>query len=82
MANFANVKPDSPADLKAALMKGPASVAIEADTMVFQTYSSGIITSSACGKNLDHGVVAVGYGVENGVEFFIVRNSWGASWGE
>jgi C1A family cysteine protease len=48
--------------------------------MAFQFYKSGILSN--CGKSLDHGVVAVGYGSENGKNYFLVRNSWGASWGE
>jgi hypothetical protein len=43
-------------------------------------YTSGIITASSCGTNLDHGVLAVGYDTSN--KFYIVKNSWGASWGE
>lgn len=50
--------------------------------MVFQTYKSGVITGSACGKKLDHGVLAVGYGTLDGKDFFLVKNSWGASWGD
>lgn len=62
--------------LKSALNKNPVSVAIQADQMAFQSYHSGTITSG-CGTNLDHGVLAVGYG--DG--YFKVKNSWGSSWG-
>ena len=71
----------SSTQLKAVLAKGPVSVAIEADKTVFQSYTGGVITGSACGTQLDHGVLAVGYGTENGTEYFLVKNSWGASWG-
>ncbi len=61
---------------------GPVSVAIEADTKVFQFYKSGVITDSSCGTNLDHGVLVVGYGTEGTTDYWIVKNSWGSSWGE
>ena len=57
-------------------------MAIEADTIVFAYYAGGILSSPLCGTNLDHGVTAVGYGVENGREFYIIRNSWGPDWGD
>lgn len=63
--------------IKSAINLKPVSVAIEADTYAFQTYSTGILTTG-CGTNIDHAVVAVGYGSN----YYIVRNSWGGSWGE
>jgi C1A family cysteine protease len=77
-----DVPKNSPEQLKAALMKGPVSVAIEADKPVFQQYTGGILTGSACGTQLDHGVLAVGYGSDNGQEYYIVKNSWSAAWGD
>ncbi|XP_059279367.1 low-temperature-induced cysteine proteinase-like [Lycium ferocissimum] len=76
---------DVPANNEKALKKAvagqPVSVAIEAGGKDFQHYKSGIFTGN-CGAAVDHGVVAVGYGSENGMDYWIVRNSWGASWGE
>jgi C1A family cysteine protease len=69
------------AALREALAQGPVSVAVEADT-VFQFYFGGIVQTDFCGANLDHGVLAVGYGEQNGVTYWKVKNSWGAGWGE
>jgi C1A family cysteine protease len=79
--SYVNVVANSVAQLKAALVNGPVSVTIEADKYVFQGYTGGILNSSACGTSLDHAVTAVAYGTENGQEYFLIRNSWGASWG-
>ena len=62
---------------------GVASICIAADNFKFQSYSGGILDDDECpGTYLSHAVAAVGYGVENGVDFWIVRNSWGELWGE
>lgn len=82
VSTFANVPANSADQLKAAIAKGPTSVTIEADTSVFQGYTGGILNSKACGTQLDHAVTAVGYGTDGNQEFYIVKNSWGSSWGE
>jgi len=68
--------------LEAAVAQQPVSVAIEADQSVFQHYTSGVLTNDACGSALDHGVLAVGYGVDNGQKYWKVKNSWGTVFGE
>lgn len=67
--------------LQKAVSKQPVAVAIEGGGRDFQLYESGVFTGR-CGTSLDHGVTAVGYGTDDGVDYWIVRNSWGASWGE
>ena len=67
--------------LKKAVAHQPVSVAIEASGRALQLYDSGVFTGR-CGTSLDHGVVVVGYGTENGVDYWLVRNSWGKNWGE
>jgi KDEL-tailed cysteine endopeptidase len=78
--SFVDVAQSNLDALKAAVAQQPVAVAIEADQMGFQFYSSGVF-SGTCGTNLDHGVLVVGYGSLNGQDFWKVKNSWGASWG-
>lgn len=83
VATFTDVKAGNPTALKNELNNGPVSVAIEADQFIFQGYHSGVITSTQCGTRLDHGVLAVGWGTDaTAGDYFIVRNSWGPSWGD
>lgn len=77
-----DVTPNNQVDLLKAVSSQPVSIAIEADTKVFQFYKSGIIDSDDCGTNLDHGVLIVGYGEEDGQLYWNVKNSWGTGWGE
>ena len=80
--SIAQVGAKSVAQLKAAIAKGPTSVTVEADRAAFQQYTGGVLNTSACGTSLDHAITAVGYGTSNGQDYYIVRNSWGASWGD
>lgn len=80
ISGFKDVPANSETALVSAIVQQPVSVAVEADQSVFQFYSGGVMTS-ACGTNLDHGVLAVGYGTLGGKDYYKVKNSWGADWG-
>lgn len=64
-------------------LRGPASVCIDAASWSFQLYNGGIYDEKACSPlMLNHAVGCVGFGVEGETKYWIVRNSWGKSWGE
>ncbi|KAJ8750936.1 hypothetical protein K2173_016117 [Erythroxylum novogranatense] len=62
----------------------PVSVAFEV-VSGFRFYKKGVYTSDTCGStsmDVNHAVLAVGFGVEDGVEYWLIKNSWGADWGD
>merc|ERR1719163_397780 len=76
ISGYKDVQPNESA-MVAAVSQGPVSIAIEADQSSFQHYRSGTFTGP-CGTRLDHGVLTVGYTDD----YFIVKNSWGETWGD
>jgi len=75
-----SVSANSDNAMMTALAQQPVSVAIEADQSSFQLYKSGVFTGT-CGTNLDHGVLLTGYGTMNGLDYYIMKNSWDVTWG-
>ena len=81
--SYNTVEEKSATQLKAAIAQQPVSVTVDAsDLYIWALYEGGIIDNEKCFKELDHAVTAVGYGVREGKEYYIVRNSWGEKWGE
>lgn len=67
-----------------ALQDGPVDVAIDASQPTFQLYSQGIYYDKSCKNHfsaLNHEMAAIGYGSNEQGDYWIVRNSWGPSWG-
>jgi C1A family cysteine protease len=60
---------------------GPVSIGVDANDSAYKFYKSGII-KKRCGTVINHAVLLVGYGTDNGVDYWMVKNSWGGKWGE
>lgn len=81
ISEYVYVETNNELELKKAVAQQPVSVNVESDEAVWQFYSSGIVTKG-CHDNLDHSVLAVGYGSEDGVMFWKLKNSFGTEWGD
>ncbi|KAK4474678.1 hypothetical protein MN116_001808 [Schistosoma mekongi] len=76
---------DERALMNAVATIGPVSIAINAGLPSFSMYKSGIYSDPKCtgsSEDLDHGVLLVGYGIENGTSYWLIKNSWGKDWGD
>ena len=84
ISNYSDVYPNNETLLKYAVAIQPVSIAIQANKRSFQMYQSGIYNDPSCGFQLDHGVLVVGYGYDEqyDMKYWIIKNSWGPSWGE
>jgi len=82
LSSYQDVPSGNEAALTTDIFGQPISVAIDASHSSFQFYQSGVYYEPACSSTqLDHGVLAIGYGVSGSADYYIVKNSWGASWG-
>ncbi|CAL1545611.1 unnamed protein product [Lymnaea stagnalis] len=83
VTNCLDIKRGDEVHLKDALANaGPVSVAIDASHPSFQSYAGGIYDEKDCSSSeLDHGVLVVGYGTQDKADYWIIKNSWGITWG-
>lgn len=81
ISGYQNVQENSEAALQAAVAQQPVSVAVDAAGSNWQFYTGGVLTGS-CGTELDHGVLAAGYGASGSTKYWLVKNSWGSDWGD
>ncbi|XP_078619392.1 procathepsin L-like [Branchiostoma floridae x Branchiostoma japonicum] len=84
LSSYTDIKAmDEMALMQAVGTVGPVSVAIDASHKSLRFYKSGIYDEPECSSTkLDHGVLAVGYGSMDGMDYWLVKNSWGSAWGD
>lgn len=75
-----DVQTRSPSALKTAVAGRPVSISVNAGKL--KAYANGVVHNDCNSMSHNHAIVTVGYGSDNGDDYFKVRNSWGTSWGE
>ena len=80
ISSYTDVSSNNPTALQNAVAQQPVSIAVDAAGTQWQLYKSGTISKN-CGTSLDHGVLIVGYDTTASTPYWIVKNSWGTSWG-
>uniref|UniRef100_A0A8C5WIC9 Cathepsin S n=1 Tax=Leptobrachium leishanense TaxID=445787 RepID=A0A8C5WIC9_9ANUR len=82
-AKYTEVNPGTEDTLKQALATiGPISVAIDARRPSFYFYKSGVYEDPECSQDVNHGVLAVGYGNMDGKDYWLLKNSWSEKYGD
>jgi C1A family cysteine protease len=81
ISGFTDVPANDATQLLAAVQTRPISIAVDAGGSDWQFYSGGVLNDQGCGTSLDHGVLAVGHITSGSTPYWIVKNSWGTSWG-
>jgi KDEL-tailed cysteine endopeptidase len=82
ITSFEDVTPNSEEALLQAVATQPISVAIDASSLAFQHYSMGVYNGE-CGTQMTHAVTVIGYGInDDGTKYWLIKNSWGTTWGE
>ena len=84
VSDFTAVAHSDKDQMKAALTQQPLAVSVEASSYSFRLYHSGVLDDTGCGNELDHAVLAVGYGTDadSGLDYWLVKNSWDVTWGD
>lgn len=83
VVGYRNIRSGNENDLKAAVATvGPISVLLDATHQSFRLYGGGVYYEPECSTEIyNHALLVVGYGSDNGEDFWIVKNSWGDDWG-